>query len=216
MLTVILTLQPYITSSDITVPIYTDSLTVINHCKQETLNTPSYNMADNIDIMLQIRHVITKIKFHIQFIRTHSSKIDDEYDPTPEEKLLLSRRELATKYYTTAEAQFPSQIPLQFPELIISLRSQGNTMIHDFLAFLQHSERYDSVKEYFHSRPQIHPLSIPHLDRYTLRSIMQRTPSHRDIYSKIIHMQLNTMKINFQWGTSTTPNCPVCRQTPEI
>ena len=44
---------------------------------------------------------------------------------------------------------------------------------------------------------------------------MQRTPSHRNIYSKIIHMQLNTMKINHQWGTSTTPNCTVCCNTPE-
>ena len=28
-------------------------------------------------------------------------------------------------------------------------------------------------------------------------------------------MQLNTMKINHQWGTSTTPNCPVCCNIPE-
>ena len=148
--------------------------------------------------MIQIRHIITCIKFNIKFIHTQPSRIEGEYDPTPEEKLLLSRRDLAMQYYNTPDAKFPSQVPLQFPDLSISLQSNGDTIIHDFPTFLQQSERYDSIQEYFHSRLNIHPLSIPHLDRYTLRIVMQRTPSHRNIYSKIIHMQLNTMKINHQ------------------
>ena len=140
MLTVIFTLQSHVPTDILTIPIYTDCLTVINYCKHETLNTPSTVMVDNIDIMIQIRHIIISIRFNIQFIHTQSSRIEGEYDPTLEEKLLLSRRDIAMQYYNTPDAEFPSQIPLQFPDLSISFQSNGDTIIHDFPIFLQQSE----------------------------------------------------------------------------
>ena len=140
MLTIISTLRSYVPTDNITIPIYTDCLTVINYCKQETLNIPSTVMADNIDIMIQNRHIITNIKFNVQFIHTQPSCIDGEYVPTPEEKLFLSRGEIAMQYYTTPDAKLPTQTPLQFPDLLLSLQCSSETIIHDFPKFLQQSK----------------------------------------------------------------------------
>ena len=65
-------------------------------------------LANDIDIMYQIRHMVQNIKFRIELIHTQPSKIDGVYVPTPEEALLLSCREKATQYYSQPDATFPS------------------------------------------------------------------------------------------------------------
>lgn len=95
MLSLLHVLQQFVTSPSITIPFYADCLTVINYSKQETLNTPSTVLANDIDIMYQVRHMIQGLKFKIEFIHTQPSRIDGVYVPSPEEALLLSRREKA-------------------------------------------------------------------------------------------------------------------------
>ena len=107
------------------------------------------------------------------------------------------------------------KFPLHFPDVQISLYHQGQPITYDFPTFLQNKERQDINEEYFQTKLNIHPTSLPHLGQYTLRRVLQRNPSHRHIYSKIIHLQLNTINVNHRWGTSTTPNCPVCSLCPE-
>ena len=120
--------------------------------------------------------------------------------PTPEEALLLSHREKAIKYFTTPMALFPSEILLHFPALQITLHHRGRSIVYGFSTFLQNKERQDINEEYFQTKLNIHPSSLPHLDRYTLRRVLQSTPSHRHTYSKIIHLQLNTMTVNHRWA----------------
>lgn len=140
MLALIYVLQSHVDSENGTIPVFTDSLTVINYSNQETLNAPSTVLANDISIIYQIRHVLLK-KIKINFVFTQPSRIEGIYVPTPSEALLLSRRELAMKYHTTPDALFPSTIPICFPHLLISLHYKGNPIVYDYLTYLQESER---------------------------------------------------------------------------
>ena len=124
-------------------------------------------------------------------------------------------RKKSIQYYNLPNAVFPSKISIHFPDVQISVLHNGRPIVHDFQNFLQSQERKDVNHDYLLDRLHIQPYAIPHIDRYTLRSVMQRNQQHRNIYSKIIHLQPNTMSINHRWGTSITPNCPICHKDPE-
>lgn len=206
------TLKPFITAANIEMPIYTSCKGMINHVKLSHVNSPSLVLDDNIDIILQLRHVIQHLNISLQF--HHINKPSEEHldNASGPEKILFHMYRRALSYFRNATFQLPMRFPIAFPAQKYCLMYNAKPIVTNIAIFLQESERRGIREEYFTERMGILPDSLLQVDTYALSRVLQKTPKRKVMYSKIIHKQLNIMVINNKWrlGEAT---CPLCGNT---
>jgi len=161
------TLQNFVTN-ECKVDIHTDCQGLLNKINDRNINRPSLVTSNHIDIVYQIRELISKLNIKINLIFTRAAPKEDpdnppEILPTTEELLMQEMHVLATTYYHDAKSNKPSQHSVHFPAQKITITYAGNTIVADVANFLQNSERRLMREEYFENRMGIVPRSIDFL-----------------------------------------------------
>ena len=144
-------------------------------------------MADHIDLIHQIQHLISKsdIKFEIKYAQTIK---DDEFDmATWNEKLVQSMHLDAYSYYTTKETIIPRKHSDYLQGSSISLVANNKPIISDIGMSIQTLERRAMREDYIQGRFNLHPSMIENVDMYTLGRVMSKIPTQQCVYSKIIN-----------------------------
>ena len=194
-------LQDFVSTSYSLIEIHTDCKGLLNRITERNINRPSLVTSNHIDIVYQIREILSKIKFNTQFIFTRAAPRENpdkppEVTPTQEELIMRDMHEMAIKYYHDETSSKPSQHAIHFPAQKIAIIYVGNTITSDLADFLQDSERRLMREEYFEHRMGIVPSALKELDHYALSRTLQRNQQYKQTYTKIIHQELNTMEVN--------------------
>ena len=79
---------------------------------------------------------------------------------------------------------------------------------------LQSMEKQLAQEEYLQKRFGSSPTAVENIDSYTLGRVIMKTPHRHQVYTKIIHKELNTMVVNAKWKMGPDP-CPVCLSAVE-
>ena len=207
-------LEPYVSSDDITIPVHTDCKTLVNRLNMKYINRPSLVLGDHMDLIYQIRDLVTRSKFRYQFMFTQAIK-EAEFDlKTPDEKLVQQMHVRAYGYYLEKGFTKPRSFSDYMPGSEISIIANNRPIVSDIGMSIQGLERQKLREDYFSHRMKIHKTTINKLDTYTLGRVLMKTPHRRAIYSKIINRELNTMVVNEKWSGASN-KCPVCLHTRE-
>ena len=216
-LTILITLshiEKYATSSEKTCTIYVNCKGLINKITNPYLHSPSLVISDHIDIIWQIREVLTNLSTTILFQHTQPPKIADMDKATPSEKLFSRMHKLSKEYFKGSTFKLPNNYPPLFPGQKICITYKSKIIEANLERFLQASERKLITEEYFFKSMNIPPQALQHIDQFALNRVLSRNKSHHAIYSKIINKQLNTMTVNKLWNLGTE-TCPLCCQEKE-
>ena len=200
---------PFIRCSEIEMPIYTDCKTLINRVETNNINSPSLVMTDHIDLIYQIRELLstTNVKFVFEYAKTIK---DDSFDMvTPPEKLVQLMHIRAYGHFCNKEAIIPRQYSDYMPGSIISIMANNKPVVSDVGMTLQSMERIRVRDEYIEEKFGVANADISNIDSYTLGRVFLKNPKRHSICTKIIHRELNTMSVNEKWNGSSD-KCPVC------
>lgn len=210
----ICSLEQYVSNTNVTIPIYTDCQTLVNRMKATHINNPTLVIADHMDIIYQIRTLMKESKFKFDVVYTRSIKNDEFNEGTAAEKLVQRMHLVAYNYFTTPHAILPRKFTDFFPGSEISVVANEKPIISDIGMSLQSMEKQLAREEYLRRRFELHEGSIQNIDSYTLGRVIMKTSHRHQIYTKIIHKELNTMVVNERWGMGSNI-CPVCTKEVE-
>jgi len=208
------TLQQFVTNESTSVKIYTRCVGLINRINLNHINTPSNVLSDHIDIIYQIRTMIKEIKFKLEIIHTVKPTEDDLETATDPEQELFKVHQTALNYYHSDNYRPPNQFPILFPSQKIYITYNNKPIVTNIARFLQETEQKVLREEYFFERMDIHPNSLQQIDQYALGRVFQKNKSGAAMYTKIVHNQLNTMMVNKKWNMGSDI-CPLCNSAKE-
>lgn len=124
-------LERFISKTSVTIQIYTDCVTLINREKINNINSPSLVLADHIDLMYQIRELMSqsKFKFDLQYARTIKN---DDFDlASRDEKLAQMMQIQAYGYFGGKNAIVPRQYSNVLPGAKILLVASNRPVVSD-------------------------------------------------------------------------------------
>ena len=190
-------LQPLLQNKQININIHTSCRGLINRVVSKNINRPSNVLADHIDIIYQIRHILKNLKnIKVTFIYTIAPKEDDLDKAPKSEQLLYKMHKIALTYYHNKNCSIPNHQPILFPAQKLCVTYNNKPIVTDIASFLQDSERKQIREDYMSGRMNIHPSTIEHIDQYSLGRVFKKSKGKSAMYAKIIHKQLNTMTVN--------------------
>lgn len=175
------------------------------------------DLLDSISILSHIPHDPNEIGLEDLTVSSTSTthtggetSIDDtNVQSSSHERIMRQVLDNASPYFQTKDCLIPSQNCIILPAQKICVTYNRHPIVANIGSFLQETERKLVREEYFDQRMKISPLALSYIDKYALGRVMQKTKSHQNIYSKILHIELNTMKVNQKWKLGD-PTCPFC------
>ena len=165
-----------------------------------------------MDLVYQIRELVTRSKFSFEFVFTQAIKEEELDLKTPDEKLVQQMHVRAYGYYLQKGFTKSRSFSDYMQGSQISILANNKPIVADIGTSVQNLERQKMRDGYFSNRMNIHKTAMNKVDTYTLGRVFMKTPHRRAIYSKIIHQELNTMVVNEKWSGASN-KCPVCLHT---
>ena len=100
-LSLITTLEPFISNTKHEYKIHTSCQGLINKIHTHSINRPSFVMSDHINMVYQIRHLLNKSKLNLQVTHSIYVRPSNASLPTPIESLMFRMHCGASTYYTS-------------------------------------------------------------------------------------------------------------------
>ena len=213
-LTVLAHIEKYTNADGKMVTLFINCKGLINKINNKYLHSPSLVISDHIDIIWQIKEILSTLTTTVHFEHTQPPKLPEMDRATPQEKLFHRMHTLAKGYFRTSTFNLPNHHPPLFPGQKNCITYNNKVVEANLERFLQASERKLITEEYFFKSMGIPPQVLPQIDQYALGRVLHRNKHRNAIYSKIINKQLNTMTVNKMWNLGTD-TCPICHQHKE-
>lgn len=143
-------IEPFLTQSSITVPVYTDYKGLVNRLTTKYINKPSSTVLDDhVDIIYQIRSLAKSSHINFRFIYTRAIKNEEAGTGSDPEKLVQLMHIDSYEYYTRTTRLLPQYFSDYFPAVGISLVGNGRPIVSDICMALQNMERRELRQDYF-------------------------------------------------------------------
>ena len=157
-------LEQFVLNPEIGIPVYTDCKSLINWTMTTNINSPSFVMADHIDLTYQIRNLIENSALHINLEYTRTIKNDDFDMASKSEKLVQLMHLKACGYYTEKGAIIPRKYSDYLPGSKISIVANGKPLVSDIGMSIQSLERTTIRSEFLQNRLNMNASMIKNVD----------------------------------------------------
>ena len=158
-------------------------------------------LSNDVNIIYQIRWMLKQTELNIELQFTKTVNPNSEIPSLLLEALMHEMHFLASDYYRSKHfTAHPTRRPIALPPQQLCITYNHHPITVEICTFLQETERKAIQEEYFEQRFGLHPTTINTIDTYTLGRVIQQNPHRHCMFSKIIHLQLNTMAVNAKGG----------------
>ena len=198
--------------------IYSDCDSVLKKIKTRADDRLKFALADDIDIVLQIRKLLSKIDCYIrlEYVKSHQDRILAFQDaPFPQQLNILMDE--AVRLFIDENYEHVPRIE-QYPFLdatTIVLGSNSDPLISGIEEALILNFSEAEWKAYSQSKFGIKNSDLVELDGACIGKAMNSYKMGASQITKIIHGQQHTMEKSMQWKTATTDVCPLCLEVKE-
>ena len=148
-------LEPFIENSKVIIPVHTDCKTLINRVTMSHINRPSLVLGDHMDLIYEIRNIVSKSNFQFDFRFTQAIKKAEFELKSQEEKLVQQMHVRAYGYYLQKGFVVPRHFSDVLPGADITLIANGKPIVSNIGMSLQNLERKQLREAYFLDRLNI-------------------------------------------------------------
>ena len=173
---------------------------------------------DDIDVILQIRHMLRqpKCNIHNEYVRSHRDRVMHFEDAPFETQLNILMDECVRKHIDAHVHIVPRNV--LYPVLDntnASITSNHSALVHDIENSLVSNYMTGKWKPYLKSKFNLDLCREKEIRSDILAKVLRRQKFYRGQLTKILHNQHHTMCKSKQWKLSTHDCCPLCHDATD-
>ena len=193
------------------ISIYCDSRAVVQKIKKDVESSTKYSMENDIDAILAIRSQIKKMRTNIQMyhVKGHMDR-DIPFEDLPIQfKMNCVVDKKVGDFLESYESVQSTEIPF-LEDQVVGISVAGKNCVHNVKQKLVDEFFEPEWRKYICNKFDIAECQINQIDWDSIRRCLVNHKMAKGQIIKVIHNQLNTMKMNHKWKTSPNATCPCC------